>query len=338
MSSRKDEYIYNLQSMDTDQRLGSLLFELHFEDAICPAIQERKPRLEVSLGWLTGVSGSRQVALKSVPPAPNHCDEIFAECLRKNGWEVVWLNFDGDSFSIRDSPSGHLIRNVDRFGKCLFELRRLKPNKVSKEIISFFQSLPEGTVERAWRSRSLINGLMKAGIVSLIKDIDAVFFSEDRGISVVEFKRKLPMRSFFSLPEASGIKGLPEDIFISPERYETGERTQGRHYGLDLLSHVRSVESMQNAEIPFWYLVLKSGETSPLKLFDSRFNPLYRNPFLISKIKLESFRGITSTDGKHRSKDGQTRNQSGSFNKKKRYQLTIPEENFEDFRIFDRQR
>lgn len=324
--------------MDTDQRLGSLLFELHFEDAICPAMQKRKPGLEVSTGWLTGVSNGRSVALKAIPHAPSYCDEIFAKRLRQNGWGVVWLNFDGDKLLLRDDASGHLIRNVDQFGRCLSELRHSKPNKVSKETISFFQSLPESSVERAWRSRSLINGLMKAGTVSYIRDIDAVLFSEDRGLSVIEFKRKLPMRSFFSLSEASGEKRLPEDIFTSPERYETGQRLQGQHYGLDLFSHVRSVKSMQDAEISFWYLILKSGETSPLKLFDSELQPLYTEPFILSEITTNSFRGITSTGGKHKSKDGQTRDQSGSFNSKKRYQLTIPEDTFRPFRVFDSQR
>lgn len=338
MPSRKHAYISDLQSMDTDQRLGSLLFELHFEDAICPAMQKRKPGLEVSIGWLTGVSNGLQVALKAIPPSPSHCDEKFAEQLLKNGWKVVWLNFDGDSLSVKDDASSHLIRNVDQFSRVLSNIRHSKPNMVSKEIISFFKSLPENRVERAWRSRSLINGLMKAGAISHIRDIDAVLFSKDKGLSVIEFKRKLPMRSFFPLPEAVGETGLPENIFAFPEQYETGSSVEGKHYGLDLLSHVRSVESMENANIRFWYLIMKSGKISPEKLFDQELQPLYTEPFLLSEIKTASFRGITSTSGTHRSKDGQTRDQSGSFNERKRYQLTVPEDVFATFHVFDGQK
>jgi hypothetical protein len=338
MPSRKHAYISDLQSMDTDQRLGSLLFELHFEDAICPAIQKRKSGLEISFGWLTGVSDGVQVALKAIPLSPSYCDEIFAEQLLKNGWKVVWLDFDGDNLSVQNGASGEPIQNVDQFGKSLSEIRHSEPHKVSEEIISFFQSLPENLVERAWRSRSLINGLMKAGVVSHIRDIDAVLFSKDKGLSIIEFKRKLPMRSFFPLPEAIGETGLLANIFTSPEKYETGTPIPGKHYGLDLFSHVRSVESMENAEISFWYLIMKSEKTSPARLFDQKLQPLYTEPFLLSEITTGSFRGITSTSGTHKSKDGQTRDQSGSFNDKKRYQLTIPEDVFEFFRVFDCQR
>lgn len=323
--------------MDKDLRLRSLLFELHFEQQICPAIKARRSGTSFTCGWMLGEKNGRPVAFRESSREHNQCDRMFSKHLKATGWEVRYLHFDGLTLKDSERRSDWFQAGCDTATDCLRQLRAATENTITDEVLTYFRGLDPDTLLHAWSSRSIMNSLMKAEMVSGIRDLDAVFLAGDGRLSVIEFKRKYPMRWCFPLPENFGSAGLPDQVFRSPVQFTRGEKKRAVHFGLDIRSHVRSLQDLYSSEVGYWYLILESENTSPADFFTPDLQPTYADPFLIAEITPKSFRGISVTEGKHKSGDAPLRAQSGSFNDGRRYQLTVPKADFRPFPVFPAQ-
>lgn len=337
MNIDRNQIINLLLRMDTDLRLRSLLFELHFEEFICPAMIARKPSAAFTTGWITGERDGKSVALKDVRNGLNSVDQKFIEQISSKGWQTGLFEFDGRSFQAMPDSDSWLRAGCERANVKFRDYFANTESKVEHRVMKYLHEIDEAVLTDGFASRAAMNCLMKANLVSNIRDLDAVFHSEDNGLSIVEFKRKYPMRNFRPWRSGKALEPFPMDALNDPEPFTEPRSRPGQHFGLDTKSHGKTVVDAFAAGIRYLYLVLESRVTSPDEFFGTDFQASYRKPLLVAEVTPASFRGIAETKGVHRGKDAPRRAQSGSFNSGRRLQLTVDRAEFRPFDIFSPQ-
>ncbi len=308
--------------------------ELHFENEICPALNERYPATNYTTGWMVGWRERKRIALKSIKFDISELDARFAALLRDHGWNVLFFHFDPYSrqFSLtkHQSQCSKEIRIakaiIDEANKKLSTLFSGKIQTPVNEVEEMVEGLSETCLEKIWRNRCEINSLM--GPIMGIRDLDALFWTDQRGFTIVEFKRKYPAQGHMPTTDKETISNIVTGDLLPEDVYNQDHLEAARVFGLDVGSHVKTVKQFREMGVRFLYMILDSDKRKASDHVGKERHAKYEQPFLWMYLLDESFKGLALTPPK----------KSGSFGNEPRYQLTLPVSQFKKLHLMESQR
>ena len=240
------------------------------------------------------------------------------------------LSVDVRALSMENSELAETLQSeIERHGP-LFgaEVRSATGNPGTPEILAWFEKMDTASLWRLVLVRYLFNRIL--GKSGYPVDIDGIF-SDGTKLVFLEFKRKDPARGICMLETHpgtfSGLGNLAGQIAKAETGCPEGRYRKIPSYGLDM-SHLVSLEICERAGFGYVYMIWKesvsknAGSVQQLKhLFpDGPGMRVPRKPFILQalSVKPDHCTGTSST----RYAD------SGSYTKKRRVQIMIPEHLF----------
>jgi len=315
MNTEKNRIIRQLSQSESEKRLTGSIFEAHFENHICKKISERYDGVTISSGWIFAHNGiGTNIALKDISIYKDGTDDIFSSALKKMGWEVITFKFDQTALTPLTESNAHLAA-FKRANRKLKELQSVDSDPAENDATEYLKKCSLETLTALWRSRMALNSLMFSNAYKSVSDIDALAHSEERGFSILEFKRKFPMDGFRPLPKDEDVlKVLSKSKNELFALFKSTKRVNGDHFGLDIHPHVMRWKKFRESKIRFLYLILNSKVRDPNFHLLPDLEPQRENMISWAYLSPNLFKGITSTSGPD----------SGEYSDKIRYQLTIP--------------